>query len=435
MAEGISPREIYRLLESFVLWDNYKKKGPWQSFYSKEPRIDPSEHDDALSFSSAYLESLSIGFDEKLGGIAPVLYLIGPTYASKAISELDIAGFSNSGIPPKSNLGKGDVNEVIKRYESLSHWLSFPNPTSDFEKMALTSELGPRIYLQDNTWSFEYGDYKAFLFSSNKMVQSNALRVVDIMLRSGEVPDSGYEYIRDTLFNIYTKSNIHVDNDFLKSNLSNLQKYIGESKYINEVKAEKENFIERVTDKKNSPEEKKHIVRGFCIFIDSKLGGHSTPMTNHPFLLIPRSHDEIDFYIKETKLAIDAFYPDYCFPLSNTEMNFQLENLRFKYKDRTDEEGKGVSNPYIVNLDVDAFKEEIAHFGEGVTYVEIPEEFIEDLSQLGGESTDRVLMNLFGDKHREVKSNLKDFDFKVKYLEEKEKRIVMIFKRMDKQNI
>ncbi len=373
MVQKISPRAVYRLLESFTLWDNHVKKGPWQLEYTKNEKIDCSKFTDAVGFSFKYLEDSNACFNEEIRKIAPILYLIGPIYALKAISELDDDFYASGKAPKGVFKSNASVGEVVDRYTVPAIWLPFLNNKAEENNNGIrfTSDIGPVI---DFDWGkkeckFRFGEYEKLLFPEEKTDTENSLRLVNLMLKS-ELSDSKY------INQILPKE----PSEKAEPDMPNLDSLF--SSLINPA----------------APPEVAEVSSGFDI---------------QSMFLIPKNYGEIHLYINTMRASFDAIYPSTSFQSLNKEINSKLEEARLAYLDEY---------PKILELSAGELKNEIQKLEEGIVYVRMTEKLITELgvapAELGATGTDhtRTLMSMFGEESVGIRAHFKDGKFNMKNL-------------------
>lgn len=419
----VGAKTVYGLLEGFVLWDNYHKKGPWGLGSAENKDINPSAYKNVFEFSADKVKKAGGSFDENAKKLAYTLYSIGPVYGLKAISELDVAGFSASGIAPKGICPQASIDQIIARYEKLCVWLPFIESTAKEvgKEISFTSQTGPVLKLNTDTLEcvFEYFDMSKKIVDKVRDNNLDALRVVDLLVKAQGLPDSKYSAIKNMLsrqLSVLT-SKWPADHEPLWHNLlSTVGEKIGIIGYKDYLELVKKNDKENndplaLLDGSGSPEYKNGFVQLMCGFVESSLWGDlgadlskaclppyelskadSKQFDPRSLILSPRKNDnekeereEAQLYFETMKSGFDSLYPSYGFPLVN-----KLLGLRF------------------TGTTAEGLKEEFRRLSLGTVYVNVVpvlEELHKDASGLGvlkGIQTWRIIMDLFGQKETEA---------------------------------
>lgn len=427
MVQKISYKAVYRLIESFTLWDNHMKKGPWQLEYTKNEKIDWSKFTDAVGFSFKYLEDSNAGFNDGIRKIAPILYLIGPIYALKAISELE-EDFYASGKAPKGVFkSNASVEEVVDRYTVPAIWLPFINSKAEENNNGIrfTSDIGPMI---DFDWgkkecAFRFGGYEKLLFSEEEGDTENSLRLINLMLKSEGLSNSKYKYIKEILKKELEKAGSENPGSFYDQTLREVAEDVCGPKdwsdYVTLIQKKKINSLNILEG--DTALDKNRFVSIVCglmdtgprykdtKFFDSLMNPaapHKTAEISSGFdlqimFLIPRNYEEILLYTNIMRSGFDAIYPELCFPVLHHFINHNLdviEKIQLDYY------------PSKIELRIEDFKNEVRKKVEqcepGTFYLEVPKEFKEELSEITTLScnvneerehkTPRILMSFFG---------------------------------------
>jgi hypothetical protein len=459
MPQEIPAVAISGLLKAFPAWDKYRGVGKWQ-FNHSTLGIEPSDYDHGMEFFLTHLGKLGVTITREINDISRVLYLIGPIYASKAISEFDEEFMNSKKAPEGVKKPKTGVSGIVRRYEVPSIWLPFSKTKAEeYDKgLKFTSELDSEIDLNwgEKKCTFSYGGYEKILFSEEEWDSENAMRAVNLILTAEGLSDSKYKWIKGILekelSNIEDLKNISDDtlDDMFGYSLEIPEKEAFEFKSL--IKEKGTESLDLLEDK-NKQEYKKHFVSAICgltytgpsellkcfetIISPTQLVKMVSNLDPQDLFVIPSSNEEIPFYFEIMRSTFNIIYPKLSFPVLNELINLRVGPTETKYLDFYPPKNKLLS--------FEEFKSKLKRYVKnpkvGTHYLEIPlllylnsdgddEEtkkikktkrgILSSLKDLGGDTNkiERIVMNIFKSDKAEDVSEDKDYDNEATHLVE-----------------
>lgn len=447
----VDASSVCRLLEAFTYWDNSAKTGPWQSSYAGKPSRDPMGFANPMRFSRLYLEPEGVQWTSEIASLAPILYGVGPLYGMKLLSELDVAGFSASGIPPKGVTGKADAPSVLDRYKTLAVWSPFSDKkgvtcASAGKTLRFSSAWGCSLSLDTESLdcSFQFGDYSEPVFSHGKSDNSDTLRMVDTLIGCEGVPDSKYSAVKELLSK--QLSYVTFDETFTNTIAPAVVSVLGFDEYgvfLDELSGKKLGILDEFADSSKQPAYKDGLARYLsalilpsegCDFADILVSkdcpapSRSDPGVFNPkaLVLVPEKPERVKPYLQAMSSAFDAVYPQWAFPVLRRE----LENEQVKYQE---------ANCVVQTLSQDDLKAELESKRVGFAKIDLTR----TLSSMGKSDSvftglvdaedeeKRILMNLVGP---ETDALLRGFGqqklvFKAQVARDDDNRLVLTLKK------